>query len=204
MRSCDAINSLLGGGEGKHYLEIGVGSAINFNEVECKYKMGVDPEWINSDCADERFYIGTSDEYFRDCKKMTWKKFDVVYIDGDHSYCVSCRDMVRSFSVLKPGGRIVVHGCLPRTPSQACSFRPRGENLWCGEVWRNWMWFRKMINIRTFCIPSDCGIGVISKGKNDNPYTGRLDLTACDYLGLASINKGLVPESHFRRTSNAC
>lgn len=52
-----------------------------------------------------RFYREGSDKFF----KRTKRKYDVIFIDGDHEYAQSKRDLTNSIRRLREGGVIFVH-----------------------------------------------------------------------------------------------
>jgi len=51
-----------------------------------------------------------SDEYFSEQK--LWGKFDIVYIDGDHTYEQVIKDLENGFKACKSGGLVILHDVL--------------------------------------------------------------------------------------------
>ena len=54
------------------------------------------------------FHHMTSDIYFAQCKK----EFDIIYIDGDHSYMQTKKDLNNAWKFLKSGGLLIGHDFL--------------------------------------------------------------------------------------------
>ena len=178
MTRTDIINALIERYDYQHYLEIGLGNLQNFNLIQAEFRQGVDVKQYEFHGENDHFWQGTSDEYF----DHTMNAFDLIFIDGDHSLAVSARDMLRSFTILNPGGRIVVHDVLPLTPEQALPEKPSPNAVWCGEVWRNWVEFRRIKNVQSYCVDCDHGCGVMMRGVNTEPLTGKGPPTVFDYI----------------------
>jgi hypothetical protein len=106
------------------YLEIGCASNINFNSLSLLDKTGVDPD------------IGgtlrlTSDEFFEEFNKQ---KFDLIFLDGLHTYEQTKKDLLNSLNVLNEGGVIVLDDFLPRDWKE--EFTPRVQSNWNGDIWK--------------------------------------------------------------------
>jgi hypothetical protein len=90
------------------------------------------------------------------------EKFDLIFIDPFHTYEASLRDIVYSLQLIKPGGVILIHDCLPPNAEIATPhYIPGG---WCGVTYAAYLdvvLFTK--DISYFTINSDYGCGVISK-----------------------------------------
>src|SRR5262245_51679804 len=86
------------------YLEIGCEWNSLFHAVSAKTKTGVDPERGGN-------VRKTSDDFFRTNNEI----FDVIFIDGLHTYDQVRRDVINSIKCLGPGGWIAMHDLLPRT-----------------------------------------------------------------------------------------
>ena len=135
------------------YLEIGVDSGDTFQFVSAKTKVAVDPHFKfslppNSD--DTSYFSKTSDDYFSDCP--VGNRFDVVYIDGLHTFEQSLRDLTNSLSRLDPKGVLIVDDVLPASyhsslPSIEQAFQVRdhlaganqalkSDHTWMGSVYK--------------------------------------------------------------------
>ena len=155
----DLINKIINKNKFTSYLEIGCDDNTCFDRISIKNKIGVDP------VSGGNLRI-TSDNFFIDNKK----KFDLIFIDGLHTYEQVKKDISNSINSLNDNGYILVHDCLPsRISHQAI---PRYKGYWNGEVWKAIVEFRtkKEINIITCLI--DTGIAVIKKKTNEDllPY----------------------------------
>ncbi len=117
------INRLIRENKYKSYLEIGLGSGINFREVNCKQKVGVDP-------FQPATFQMTSDYFFA----LNKETFDIVFVDGLHVAYQAEIDILNSLKVLRPGGVIVIHDCLPAKEER--QLPERVTKNWQGDVWK--------------------------------------------------------------------
>jgi predicted O-methyltransferase YrrM len=106
------------------YLEIGCDRDDVFRAVPARRKVGVDPVRGGTVRA-------TSDDYFRTSRET----FDVVYIDGLHTYEQVRRDVVNALDRVAPGGWIVLHDMLPHDWVEAHVPRVTPDS-WTGDVWK--------------------------------------------------------------------
>ena len=96
----NAIGQSIGGI--KRYLEIGVAKGSTFFKVNAKEKHAVDPRFrfdvkTRFEHKEEFYYNMTSDEYFSKIK--TDKYFDIIFLDGLHTYNQTLRDFINTLSV---------------------------------------------------------------------------------------------------------
>ena len=96
------ILSLLDELGAKSFLEIGVGKGHVHDAIEVENKVGVDPYPI---CDVETVLEMLSDEFFR----QNAQRFDLIFIDGDHSFEQSRRDFYNSTEALNDHGVILMH-----------------------------------------------------------------------------------------------
>jgi len=148
----DIINFLIRKHQYQSYLEIGLGNGKNFHEIDVPWKVGVDPNSMA--CASERYLVlpRKSDRFLSNNKA----RFDIVFVDGDHSYETALYDIQEALKVVSVGGRIIVHDCLPNRVEE--TERTDGFGYY-GGVWRAFLqirpwWYSYVIN-------TDCGVGVI-------------------------------------------
>jgi hypothetical protein len=154
----DMIEYLIKKNSYKDYLEIGCDKNQLFSKVNIENKTGVDP------------YSGgnvkkTSDEFFLTNKKF----FDLVFIDGLHSYEQVKKDILNSVNCLNNNGIILIHDCLPDTMAKQAV--PRYKMLWNGDVWKAIVDLRRNIDLEIFTCEMDQGIGIIKKAKNSSVLT---------------------------------
>jgi hypothetical protein len=171
------------------YLEIGVYRGRNFFPIKVNRKIGVDPEfafskrrkrrWIFKNFYNLRakYYRLSSDSFF--ANPAISYVFDVVFIDGLHTYEQSLKDVNNALSCLSDNGVIVLHDCNP--PNEAAAY-PAGSlehagtlNLpgwseeWCGDVWKTICHLRiTRKDLKIFVLDCDHGLGIITKGESDN------------------------------------
>jgi hypothetical protein len=105
------------------YLEIGVSLGDTFKVVDVKNKFGVD---INKDFVATHYM--SSDEFFILAAEKALT-FDLIFIDGDHSYTQVVNDFNNALKFIKNDGVIVVHDLIP--PDEEHS-SPRG----CGDGYK--------------------------------------------------------------------
>lgn len=97
----NAIASQLGGAE--RYLEIGVARGTTFFSVNAKYKHAVDPRFrFNIETrrlySNEFYHSCTSDEFFANYPAES-PPFDIIFLDGLHTYSQTLRDFMASQSL---------------------------------------------------------------------------------------------------------
>ena len=151
----DLIQYLINKNKYSDYLEIGCDQDQLFSKIKIENKIGVDP------------YSGgnvrkTSDDFFKDNKK----KFDIVFIDGLHTYNQVKKDILNSLDCLKEGGIVLVHDCMPDSLSKQAV--PRYRMIWNGDVWRAIVDLRQREDLEIFTCEMDQGIGVIKKEINSS------------------------------------
>ncbi|MCB1119636.1 MAG: class I SAM-dependent methyltransferase [Chlamydiia bacterium] len=184
MRKEAIIQSLIDRNLAKSYLEIGVFRGETFLQIRSKRKVAVDPffriplsdklRWTlrNPNNLFAHYHEVTSDAYFADHCRHT---FDVIFIDGLHTYQQSLKDLLNSLSVLNDNGVILMHDCLPphaaaATPAHSAEAAeaaniPGWTGEWCGDVWKTICYLRSHCpDLRVSTLPHDYGIGVITKG----------------------------------------
>jgi hypothetical protein len=149
----DLIDYLIKKYDYKDYLEIGCDRDQLFSRVILENKIGVDP------------YSGgnirqTSDNFFLTNNKT----FDLVFIDGLHTYDQVKRDILNSVKFLNDDGIILVHDCLPDTMAKQAV--PRYKMQWNGDVWKAIVDLRQDPDLDVYTCEMDQGIGVIKKNKN--------------------------------------
>ena len=128
----------------------------NFLRINLTDKIGVDPKSGGT-------HRMTSDEFFFNNKK----KFDLIYIDGLHTYEQTINDIKNSLNFLNEDGIILLHDCLPKKIWNQVV--PRIYGHWNGDVWKAIVECRVKENIDTYTCYADFGIGVIFNRKNKNP-----------------------------------
>lgn len=131
----------------KDYLEVGVQTGITFNAIELPHRDAVDPNFLfeTSEHATNnvRFFSMTSDEFFtRQCDKT----YDLIFLDGLHTFTQCLRDFCAALQVLNEGGVIVIDDTVPMDffsslPTQDLAISARKEHglegrAWTGDVFK--------------------------------------------------------------------
>jgi len=106
------------------YLEIGCASDILFNLVDATSKVGVDP-------LSGGTHRVISDDFF----KTNVNKFNVIFIDGLHTYQQVRQDLINSLRVVEDGGFIALHDTLPRNWVEQ-NVPGLFPGAWTGDVWK--------------------------------------------------------------------
>lgn len=143
------------------YLEIGVRRRADmFDHVICPKKHGVDPDPEAE--ADSQL---TSDDFF---KQHPERRFDLIFIDGDHTGQQVERDIENALAALNQGGVILLHDLNPPTAFHAREeFEVDGEfPSWNGTSWQGFAAFRKKrSDLEMFVIDTDWGVGFVRVGR---------------------------------------
>jgi len=151
----DLIEYLINKYKYSDYLEIGCDQDQLFSKVRIKNKTGVDPVSGGN-------IRKTSDEFFRENKN----KFDIIFIDGLHTYNQVKKDILNSINCLKDEGIVLVHDCMPDSLSKQAV--PRYRMSWNGDVWKAIVDLRQNENLEIYTCKIDQGIGVIKKKRNSS------------------------------------
>ncbi|MCS7213504.1 MAG: class I SAM-dependent methyltransferase [Candidatus Calescibacterium sp.] len=188
----------------RNYVEIGVERGLNFFQIKCPKKIAVDLNFKipggfrNSE--NEVFFEISSDDFFRNPPDELLKNgIDIALIDGGHTYKQSLKDILNCLNYLNDGGIMILHDCLPISPSCAAPTLedaikyPDFQGAWSGEV------YKSVINIRRrgdlFCAVLNCdfGVGIVMKGKPEST----IDMTDeeiqnLDFWGLMKNKEKLL------------
>ena len=135
------------------YLEIGCDQNQLFSKVIIDNKVGVDPVSGGN-------IRKTSDDFFKENNS----RFDIVFIDGLHTYEQVKRDILNSINFLEEDGIILVHDCMPDSLGKQAV--PRYKMQWNGDVWKAIVDLRQMEDLDIYTCEMDQGIGIITKKKN--------------------------------------
>ena len=151
----DIINKIISLKKFDKYLEIGCDQNELFNNVQIKEKIGVDPHSGGT-------HRMTSDFFFKSNSKI----FDLIFIDGLHTYKQVKKDIKNSLDCISEKGFILIHDCFPLSYYDQAV--PRAQRKWNGDVWKAIVEFRTENNINVMVGAFDNGIGLIYKRKNKN------------------------------------
>lgn len=186
----------------KSYLEIGVQESANGSQIECEYKVGVDiKKPSNANQHFNSFYEGKSRNFFESNRE----KFDLIFIDGDHSYEEVVNDFANAISMTNRF--VVLHDAYPQEQEATKWPNNTQYGTYNGEV------YRVLLTIHLLGIPYklykfDHGVLVIDKydwgvsftlptfSVTDNQYDLNWELfTKTDFdgnQGLSSVEVAVV------------
>lgn len=159
MKRTEIIQTLINKIGAKKYLEIGMGPGLNFNSIECDYKICVDP----TPTVPVTYQL-TSDDFFKQNKEY----FDIIFIDGLHWGDQVYKDILNSLDVLNDGGYIICHDMNPH--SEIIQRYPQSipESEWTGDCWKSWVKLKsERKDLEMFVIDTDYGCGVIKIGHQE-------------------------------------
>ena len=219
MNRTEVIQKIIDRTGAQNYLEIGVSRGDCFLSIKAPRKVAVDPKfklslrrrlkWAFRNLR-SRYYESTSDDFFAKVKLP--HGFDVVFIDGLHTYGQSLKDVENALGVLGEKGVIIMHDC---NPTDAASAHPADSQQhaasmglpgwtgwWMGDVWKTICHLRSQRpDLKVLVLDCDCGLGIITRGGADDmlnlPVT---ELKELDYDDLAKNRKrflNLKDESFF-------
>lgn len=155
MKRFEVINRLIETGvanKGK-YLEIGCYDGDSLMAVKADYKVGVDhqPGGEGPSFYADVFHLEHPNAFFKENEE----KFDIIFIDGVHSYEQSSRDLKNALAALEENGIIIIHDVNPPN-------REYAEDQWCGEVFKTITKFREdNPDTYLFTVDTDFGVCVI-------------------------------------------
>ena len=151
----DLIEYLIKKNNYTNYLEIGCDQNQLFSKVIIDNKIGVDPVSGGN-------IRKTSDDFFKENND----KFDIVFIDGLHTYEQVKKDILNSVNCLNVNGIILVHDCMPDSLGKQAV--PRYKMQWNGDVWKAIVDLRQKEDLDIYTCEMDQGIGIITKKKNSS------------------------------------
>jgi len=179
MNCVELINIKLQSFKNPRYIEIGVRNGETFFAVNARKKWGVDPSYFFAKRAllkaltykrnwGFRMFKMKSDDFFLNKVKRITRKhaFDVIFIDGLHTYEQSLKDAVNSLAYLNRNGTIIFHDCNPTSAKAAQPWLPTEKINWNGDVWKTIYHFREIPEFfECFTHDDDHGLGIL-KWKN--------------------------------------
>ena len=171
MNKIQLMNYLIDSLRFKSYLEIGLGfrpPLETYNHIRCDTKVGVDPHPLFKD-FDSSIYNMTSESFY---SMNHERKFDMAFIDGDHSENSVIFDIVNCLNLINEGGVIVLHDTGPLTIEQTL---PTAS----GTAYRAWM------NVRNGCLKESvfCCSSLSTEDIYGN-YVGHNNLQQGDVVSL--------------------
>ena len=123
-----------------------------------------------------KFFEITSDVFFKKNSKLFfYKKIDVAFVDGLHTYEQALKDIENCLKYLEDGGVIVVHDCNPLSRASVCRSQDEAQKTegwngsWNGDVWKTIAHLRSVRDdLNIFVLNTDHGLGIIRKSGLEN------------------------------------
>jgi hypothetical protein len=158
------------------YLELGVNVGVAFLHVRAAEKVAVDPVdriprwkwWLHPNTAVRgRFVRSTSDAFFAGLDPEA--RFDVVFVDGLHTYPQSRRDVANALARLGGGGVVLAHDCNPQSAAAAWPEPAHSDDAgWCGDVYKTIIELRATrADLEVEVLDTDHGVGVVRHGRSE-------------------------------------
>lgn len=151
VRRHQVVRRLLDLYDQPRYLEIGVATGATFHRVDAPTKVAVDPRFAFDLVEAQRSNPGatyhqvTSDEYFGAIVGDD-EKFDLIFIDGLHTFEQTLRDLTNALEHLQPRGVIVIDDVRPPTYLASLPDREKyaevrawletEDKRWMGDVYK--------------------------------------------------------------------
>ena len=153
MERATVIQSILDLYKDPTYLEIGVDQGVTFGAVDARLKVAVDVRFAfdlgearaSADASRCEYHEVPSDAFFAD-RVAAAPKFDVVFIDGLHTFEQTLRDLLNASYVLADGGTIIVDDVMPsgyaaslpdlELSRQFWAATNNPDGSWMGDVFR--------------------------------------------------------------------
>ena len=152
-----------------NYLEIGCADNTVFSNISVSNKVGVDPIMGGT-------YRGTSDNFFSQNSII----FDLIFIDGMHTFEQVYRDVANSLKSVKVDGYILLHDMLPKSyEEQLVPCSTLGP--WTGDVWKLSFLLSDVEGLDFKIINDDHGLGVIRKINENVTMPGSEEFRDLDY-----------------------
>jgi hypothetical protein len=204
MTRIDVVRAAIAAVGGRRYLEIGVKDGECFDAIEADTKVAVDPRLAFRPPIGARirtalrattgtlYFQVTSDAFFGGPARRL-APFDVVFVDGLHTYAQAHRDIVNGLQSLADDGVVVVHDCSPASAAAAAptldeAAQTAGFNgEWNGDVYKAIVRLRTRDDLRVSVLDLDQGVGLVTVGRPE----ARLDLSpeSIDHLGYAELER---------------
>lgn len=187
LNRTEIINLLVKKIKAESYLEIGVASGANFDQIECLKKTGVDP---NPDSP--ATFNQLSDDFFLSNDDI----YDLIFIDGLHHSEQVEKDISNALKFLSEDGIIVCHDMNPKEEMHQAV--PRVSSFWNGDCWKAWVLIRSQrADLEMFVVDVDSGCGIIKAGKQDPLLVGKDDLNWDNFSKNKKDWLNLISEEDF-------
>lgn len=174
------VNLLLTERPAMRYLEIGCDTNELFDSVIAKDKIGIDPQRGGT-------HRMTSDTFFAHNEA----RYDLVFIDGLHTYPQTRRDLVHALSCVGHNGWIVLHDMWPLDWLE--EHVPRISLGWTGDVWKVAFELVRSPKLEFKLLKIDHGVGIIRVLKDGAQLADRQAELADKRFGYFFANVPNLP-----------
>lgn len=147
------------------YLEVGCLGGDLCASLKTKQSLGIDvnshsdwPVYEQRHAGRVKFYHGSSDSFF----EQNVEDWDLIFIDGDHSYEQVQKDFLNSITCLAEGGLIVMHDTLPPTVGDTASDK-------CGTAYKLRQTLRST-DYQMYTFPVTFGVTLVAPHGRDWPW----------------------------------
>lgn len=210
--SARRLNHLARGLKAKTYLEIGVFSGETFRDVEVETRTGVDPDFkfdwrhVGNDSS-MILHETTSDSFFESLGSE--QKYDLVFIDGLHTYDQTYRDLINALLHTHLGSVILIDDTIPCDVFSTCREQQEcyqlraiatgkeDDNRWHGDTYKLIPLLALFHSSLNYCTIRDRGNPqtLVWHKRNDalvdsirqmQAFWAVDNLSKCDYLWLLS------------------
>jgi hypothetical protein len=174
------VNLLLTHRPAMRYLEIGYDTNELFDSVVAKDKIGIDPQRGGT-------HRVTSDVFFAHNRA----RYDLVFIDGLHTYPQTRRDLVHALSCVGNTGWIVLHDMWPLDWLE--EHVPRISLGWTGDVWKIAFELVRSPELEFKLLRIDHGVGIVRVLKDGAQLADRQAELADKRFGYFFANIANLP-----------
>lgn len=182
------------------YLEVGVASGATFKRVAAAHKVAVDPRFkfdfeaeakVSDNCL---FHQTTSDAYFAEFVEPN-ARFDVVFLDGLHTFEQTLRDLINTLSYVHEKSVILIDDVAPNSYLSAVSDLKKHFEIrkatrapsaqWMGDVYKLVFFIEEFLQQFTFATVADLH-GVLAMWRKSRsaatlPHRGVAGISGLDY-----------------------
>ena len=212
MERFEVVQSVLEMFEKPRYLEIGVNEGRTFHSLIADKKVGVDPNYLfdieeaRSLHLNNQYIVQTSDDFFSAHLDMM-EKFDVIFIDGLHTFDQVLKDLLNSYAMLKDDGIIIIDDVIPRDfisslPSIEMMYAMRqaensGDTTWMGDVYKLVFFISGFLPALSFATVKENHGQTLCWKKARNPESLLIkDVTNLDFTDVALRKSIFNIQSH--------
>jgi hypothetical protein len=145
----ERLNTLAKINSATKYLEIGIADGANFRKIDVPFKVAVDPKYLfdTEQYSDEntKYLEMTSDEFFSKFA-LNYEKFDLIYLDGLHTFEQTFRDFCaslrhsheRTIWLIDDTCPVSFASAIPnlRRSRKLCELTGDNRKAWMGDIYK--------------------------------------------------------------------